>query len=77
MCSPIKALGANVHTIMIVKDEIGKVVIIYTPHRTRPSAQLKATATLFRQIKLAHLQASLLPPTLIDAGGTFTKPSTW
>jgi len=63
--------------IRIVKSEIGKVVIVYTPHRKRPSSQLRAVATLFRELRPSHLSASLLADTLADSRGPFTKPTGW
>ncbi|HEX9991219.1 MAG TPA: NYN domain-containing protein [Chloroflexia bacterium] len=64
-------------SVRIVKDEIGKVVGVFTPHRDRPSVSLQKTASFFREIKTKHLKGSLFPDTLTDAGGTFTKPTNW
>lgn len=63
--------------IRIVKNEVGKVVGVYTPHRNRPSVQLKKVASFFREIKTSHLRDSQFPTTLTDARGTFSKPSAW
>lgn len=57
--------------------EIGKTVIIYTPHRKSPSVQLKNAATLFRKIENKHLRECLFPDSLSDNKGDFRKPSGW
>lgn len=64
-------------SIRIVKDEIGKVIGVFTPHRDRPSVELKKTASFFREINVKHLKSSLFPNVLTDSVGTFTKPTTW
>lgn len=63
--------------VRIVRNEVGKVVGVYTPHRNRPSVQLKSTASFFREIKNAHLRNSQFPATLSDACGAFSKPPSW
>ena len=63
----------------IVKNEIGLTVGVFSPHPNRPSAQLKATASFFREIKSSHLRASQFPSILIAADGKVlaTKPASW
>ncbi len=65
--------------IRIVKNEIGLTVGVFSPHPNRPSAQLKSTASFFREIKPSHLKASQFPPVLTDASGQVlaSKPTTW
>ncbi len=63
----------------IVKTEIGLTVGVFSPHPNRPSAQLKSTASFFREIKSAHLKTSQFPTILTDVSGHIlaTKPATW
>jgi len=63
--------------ISMVRNELGKPVGVFTPHRATPSVTLRKTASFFREIKKAHLRASLLPNSLTDAAGSFTKPLSW
>jgi len=65
--------------IRIVKNEIGLTVGVFSPHPNRPSTQLKATASFFREIKASHLKISQFPPTLADSNGIVlaSKPATW
>ena len=63
--------------IRLVKNEVGKVVGVYTPHANRPSVQLRNTASFFREIKTTHLRNSQFPDTLTDARGSFSKPVGW
>lgn len=63
--------------IRLVKEEVGKVVGVYTPHSKSPSVHLRKTASFFREIKTAHLRDSQFPDTLTDERGTFSKPAGW
>ncbi len=65
--------------IRIVKDELGLVTGVFSPHANSPSNKLKATASFFREIKPSHLQNSQFPQVLTDAAGKIivTKPSAW
>jgi hypothetical protein len=42
-----------------------------------PSAQLRKTASFFREIPVKALRNSLFPDGLTDARGTFEKPRGW
>ena len=61
----------------IVRKEIGKAVFVFHPISAHPSFQLKQAATRFREVTVAYLSASQLPPTITDARGTFNKPPMW
>jgi len=63
--------------VRIVCREIGKPVHIFRPSTRRPNAKLQGVATSFNNIDAKHLMTSLLPNTLTDAQGTFSKPNTW
>jgi len=62
--------------VRIVRRELGLVVGILNPH-AKASRVLAREASFVKQIRSAALAASQLPPTLRDAHGTITKPSTW
>ncbi|MGH2584280.1 MAG: NYN domain-containing protein [Dehalococcoidia bacterium] len=49
---------------------------VLNPHKY-PSNELRKAASFHRQIHPSDLAASQFPPTLTDARGTITKPSTW
>ena len=61
----------------IVKNELGKRIIILNPHRERPSAELQKIADQFIDIRARHLVGSQFPAILTDGRGEFEKPSTW
>jgi len=72
--------------ILKVRQKFKKNVGVYKPERPagypsavprRDSKELKNNARWFRLIEERHLIASQLPPTMADATGTITKPSTW
>jgi len=65
--------------VRIVKNEIGLTVGVFSPHPNRPSVQLKATASFFREIKPSHLKTNQFPPILTDVSGNIlaTKPVAW
>jgi uncharacterized LabA/DUF88 family protein len=63
--------------VRIVCNEIRKPVHIFRPSTTRPNAKLQVVATTFNSIDVNYLATSLLPDTLTDARGTFSKPPTW
>ncbi|MGH9367914.1 MAG: hypothetical protein ACRD3M_09605 [Thermoanaerobaculia bacterium] len=50
---------------------------IFTPHRDKPSVQLKQTASFFREIPVRVLRDSLFPDELADDRGPFQKPEGW
>jgi len=62
--------------VKMVRYELGLPVGIINPH-PRPSQVLVQHASFRRQIRQGVLAASQFPPTLIDAIGTFHKPSQW
>lgn len=64
-------------SIRIVRRELGKVVGVFTPHRDKPSVQLKNTASFFREIPVKALRESLFPDELVDGRGAFRKPAGW
>jgi hypothetical protein len=70
LCEPIR----------LVKNELSLRVGVMNPktynRRSRALARIIPHSD-FIQITLAHLQASIFPPTLADASGTITKPATW
>jgi uncharacterized LabA/DUF88 family protein len=66
-----------VEAVRIVKEEVGKIVGVFTPHPERPSAELKKTASFFREIQTKHLRNCLFPDPITDAKGTFHKPTGW
>jgi uncharacterized LabA/DUF88 family protein len=62
--------------VRIVTSQIGKPVTVANP-QTRSSRELIAVATNYRHLHESELKRNLFPNTLIDANGTFTKPSSW
>lgn len=64
-------------SIRIVKEEVGKIVGVYTPHRERSNVELRNTASFFREIKRIHLRNSQFTSSLTDAKGTFETPRNW
>lgn len=65
-----------VEPIRIVTQELGHKVGILNPQK-HPSKTLLKYAYFFKNIRKSVLKASLFPPTLKDANGTFNKPSGW
>lgn len=63
--------------VRIVTQEIGKPVYVYKPDPHTWADDLKNAATAIFGIDVADLRASLFPPTLTDARGTFSKPPQW
>ena len=66
-----------VEAVRIVRQEIGKVVGVYTPHRATPSHQLQTNASFFRQIAPRLLRASQFPDPLVQGAVTIHKPAGW
>ena len=62
--------------IKIVRQELNKRVGILNPH-PNPSRALLPHIDFIKQIRAGVLNASQFPATLIDAHGTFTKPTAW
>jgi len=62
--------------VRMVRHELGLAVGILNPHQQH-SLQLKQHATSIKRIPQSDLIAAQFPPTLTDASGTFTKPSSW
>jgi hypothetical protein len=60
----------------VVRQEFGKTVGILNPY-SRTSFQLARYAHFTKPIRPGVLAASQFSPTLMDAHGTFYKPSTW
>jgi hypothetical protein len=65
--------------INIVVTEFHKPVGVVNPHRHlfRSAALQKVASWTFQTINRHHVANSQFPPTLQDAIGTITKPSTW
>ncbi len=62
--------------IRFVVEELGKPVGLLNPQK-HPSVELTKRATFFKHIRANVLAKSQFPPTLTDAKGAFSKPSTW
>jgi len=62
--------------VRIVRQELGLPVGILSPYR-RPSIVLNRHATFVKPIRTGVLAASQFPPTLRDANGVFTRPTSW
>jgi uncharacterized LabA/DUF88 family protein len=62
--------------VKIVTGELGKSVGVLNPQK-RVCRVLANQATFYRHIRQGVLAACLLPTTLSDAKGTFSKPPTW
>lgn len=60
----------------IVKENLGKTTGVLCPTQI-PSQELLKHAIFYKRIRPKVLAASQLPPTLIDAHGTFHKPPSW
>ncbi len=65
-----------VEPIKLASNQLGLEVGVLHPHR-RHVTELSQAAKFFRPIRERALRASQFPPTLIDAVGTITKPTTW
>lgn len=62
--------------IRIVRQEFRLPVGVASPHK-HPSQVLLKEASFFRSIRPGALRDSQFPQSLVDATGTFTKPTTW
>lgn len=56
--------------------EFGKLVGVLNPQK-QPCHTLQASATFYKHIRPSALAASQFPPSLSDANGSFSKPSSW
>jgi hypothetical protein len=63
--------------VRIVTQELLLPVVVVNPHKHRQSVELVKYASSVKQIRAGLLSASLLPPRLVDAHGTITKPPGW
>jgi len=63
--------------IRLVTQEVGKPVFVCKPNPGARTNALSRVATAVFDLKTADLRASLFPPTLTDARGTFGKPAGW
>lgn len=61
----------------LVTTKVGKPVWVCKPNPSAKTSELQKAATGIFDLKTSVLQASLFPPSLTDARGPFTKPSTW
>lgn len=61
--------------IMVVRRRLHRHVTVLSPRGK--SRKLSQVATRFRKIDMSHVAASQFPPTLSDAHGVITKPTTW
>lgn len=66
-----------VEPIKIVRQELHLHVIVLNPFPKHPSKALQKVATFVKPIRQGVVAASQFPPTLVDANGTFSKPSNW
>lgn len=66
-----------VEAIKIVKNELGKTVIILNPFPNSPSHELRKVASFVKPIRQGVLAASQFPNSLSDQNGIFNKPSGW
>ena len=62
--------------VQVVMDELKLPVGVLNPQQ-RPCRVLRKQATFYKHIRAGVLGASQFPPTLTDANGTFSKPTTW
>lgn len=67
LCEPIK----------IVRDVIGKPVLVLDPCGTTSQAELRKVSSFYKPVRLGAIAASLFPDELTDAKGSFRKPTTW
>jgi len=63
-------------SIKLTIEHLGLPVGVLHPYRTH-STQLSQVAKFYRPIRERALKVSLFPPTLVDANGIITKPTTW
>jgi len=61
----------------IVKREFGIKIGVTQPRVGSPSVTLRSEAHFVRPIRMGALASSQFSATLVDANGTFTKPSSW
>jgi uncharacterized LabA/DUF88 family protein len=67
-----------VEPVRVVRDELTKPVIILNPNGNGAySRELKAAASGYKHIREGALRASQFPNPLVDAVGTFRKPTSW
>jgi len=66
LCAPIQ----------MVQNRFHKTVGVLNPQKT-PCKALQSTARFYKHIREAALQNSQFPPVMMDAVGTFHKPSSW
>jgi len=66
-----------VEPIKIVRRELNLPVIVLNPFPKHPSKELQKYATFVKPIRRGAVAASQFPPMLVDANGTFSKPSVW
>jgi len=62
--------------VSMVRNELKLGIGILNPHQQH-SQQLKQLATFIKRIRQSDLIAAQFPSPMIDATGTFTKPSSW
>lgn len=62
--------------VKVVRRELGLVVGLLNPHR-KASRALAREASFLKQVRMAALKASQLPPMLQDAHGVIRKPPSW
>ncbi len=66
-----------VEAIRLVTRDVGRSVYVCKPQPRNRTTKLDGVATGVFDLKTRDLQASLFPPTLTDARGTFQKPANW
>jgi len=63
-------------SVRLVMSELKKPVGVLNPQKY-PCKVLQAQATFYKHLRKNFIAASLFPPSLTDARGTFTKPPFW
>lgn len=64
--------------VRLARYELGLRVGVINPHpANKRSLTLSREAHFFKQIRPAAVRSSQFPPTLVDATGTFHKPTSW
>lgn len=61
----------------VVKNDLGKVVGLFNPHKVRASTVLRRQSDFIKQIRQGVLSTSQFPSVMEDAVGTFHRPTTW
>ena len=64
--------------IKLVRNELGKKIVILTPSKHHQSIELQKTADYWKVLRQTHLGQSQFPNAIVTAdGNTILKPSSW